>query len=706
MRTRMLGLLGMALLVGRVTLGSPVISYQGVVTVHGAAYTGTGYFKFALVDGQGVQFWSHDGSPPGAPPAGWVALPVNRGLFQVFLGDTNVPGMTVAIPAPSLHVPPIRLRTWFSTNASSAQLLSPDVVLKVPDWSLLDTGAMLVVDEGGRGDVSGLAAAMRVVADSPWIHTVWVAPGFYELSEPVVMPSNRWVVIRGFDEGSVTIRRAAGPALILRSGRISNLRIEGAPAATDSGGGTNVSVELADCVFAGAGGFTAMVLGETGTVVSASRVRWESGVGDALRVGGGAVLLARESRMEVSGGGGAALRLTGSAVVRLSGSTMQGNSGRAVCVENAAMSGGLEVVNSELRGGVTKSNSLCNTVLRLCTISAAATNGPAVLVGGAPTWNETRLEECVVESIGVPAVSLFAPPHLQARFVVSDSRIRGAQLGAGAAVMEAANANAVWALQVEVQGSEIAETTDAVDVRGVRLSGAELRCVGSVIRGSIGIEASIGSEVALRGVSVDGGSRGLWLRLGAKGSAMHSEMIAGSEESDGVGLLAEAGTEMVLIGSWTEGQGPGASAVGIRCVAEGTSGPTVYVAGGGAMGGRRAVLVEGGVLAAMNATLVTMNGLPVEVRRTAAEPNTQFHACQLMRLSPASTPALLLAGNPAPVPTVVNCYLSAPGAGASIALESALGGQVRLLNSVLSTNMGAGVTIAPATSLGYGNYVP
>ena len=47
--------------------GAPqVVSYQGQVNVNGAAFTGTGYFEFAVVDAAGTtSYWSNDGTSTG-----------------------------------------------------------------------------------------------------------------------------------------------------------------------------------------------------------------------------------------------------------------------------------------------------------------------------------------------------------------------------------------------------------------------------------------------------------------------------------------------------------------------------------------------------------------------------------------------------------------------------------------------------------------
>jgi len=73
-----------------------VVSYQGRVQVSGAPFSGTGYFKFAVVNQAGnTTYWSNDGtSSGGGEPTAAVPFPVSNGLFTVLLGDTSLEGMT------------------------------------------------------------------------------------------------------------------------------------------------------------------------------------------------------------------------------------------------------------------------------------------------------------------------------------------------------------------------------------------------------------------------------------------------------------------------------------------------------------------------------------------------------------------------------------------------------------------------------------
>jgi formylglycine-generating enzyme required for sulfatase activity len=105
-----------------------IISHQGKVTVNGTNYTGSGLFRFALVDAGGTTtYWSQDGSSTGgAEPASAVTLPATRGVFSVNLGDTTVANMTQAIPASVFTNSAVYLRVWFNDGPDGSQLLSPD----------------------------------------------------------------------------------------------------------------------------------------------------------------------------------------------------------------------------------------------------------------------------------------------------------------------------------------------------------------------------------------------------------------------------------------------------------------------------------------------------------------------------------------------------------------------------------------------------
>jgi len=95
--------------------GAPeLVSYQGNIWDGDNPFTGTGHFKFAVMDAAGTTLrWSNDG---GNPPTVSVPLDVNNGLFSVNLGDTALPGMSDPLSAAVFDNPNTRLRVWFSPD--------------------------------------------------------------------------------------------------------------------------------------------------------------------------------------------------------------------------------------------------------------------------------------------------------------------------------------------------------------------------------------------------------------------------------------------------------------------------------------------------------------------------------------------------------------------------------------------------------------
>jgi hypothetical protein len=109
-------------------------SYQGLLKLNNTAYSGTAYFKFALVDPTGTtNFWANDVSP--AEPGTSISLPVSAGLFTVNLGDTNVPNMAQLDPSFIFRDLPVFLKIWVSTNNTDFQLLSPIVRLTASPYA-------------------------------------------------------------------------------------------------------------------------------------------------------------------------------------------------------------------------------------------------------------------------------------------------------------------------------------------------------------------------------------------------------------------------------------------------------------------------------------------------------------------------------------------------------------------------------------------
>jgi hypothetical protein len=104
-----------------------LLNFQGRIVAGNVVFDGTGQFKFALVNDNGVViYWmnsadaDHNGEPDDA-----VALPVSRGLYSVLLGDTNVVNMA-ALPVELFSTDDLRLRVWFNDDVHGFEALSPD----------------------------------------------------------------------------------------------------------------------------------------------------------------------------------------------------------------------------------------------------------------------------------------------------------------------------------------------------------------------------------------------------------------------------------------------------------------------------------------------------------------------------------------------------------------------------------------------------
>ena len=107
-----------------------MINYQGKIDNQGTPFTGTGYFKFSFVDdpvNPSVNYWVNDGSTPvaGEEPTDYVITSMNFGFFSMQLGDASLTNMT-NIPAGTFDQSAVYLRTWFSTDGSTFEQLSPD----------------------------------------------------------------------------------------------------------------------------------------------------------------------------------------------------------------------------------------------------------------------------------------------------------------------------------------------------------------------------------------------------------------------------------------------------------------------------------------------------------------------------------------------------------------------------------------------------
>lgn len=107
------------------------INHQGLVTVNGTRFNGTGHFRFAIFDPDtGVNYWTNDNTSVPGPgiPTSAVNITVTDGVYSVLLGDTSLSNMT-PIQLPTLGAPGAenaRLRIWFDDGVNGNQQLTPD----------------------------------------------------------------------------------------------------------------------------------------------------------------------------------------------------------------------------------------------------------------------------------------------------------------------------------------------------------------------------------------------------------------------------------------------------------------------------------------------------------------------------------------------------------------------------------------------------
>ena len=153
---------------GSLIAGAPtVVNYTGKITVNGAPHDKDGYFKFAVVNAVGnTSYWSNDGSSTiGDEPASAVVLPVNKGLFNVLLGETSLPGMTQPLSAVVFSGTQRYLRVWFSSDGASYQQLDPDQRFAAVPYALQ---AQQAVDadtvDGQHASQFGLPAGAMVLS--------------------------------------------------------------------------------------------------------------------------------------------------------------------------------------------------------------------------------------------------------------------------------------------------------------------------------------------------------------------------------------------------------------------------------------------------------------------------------------------------------------------------------------------------------------
>ena len=152
-----------------------LISYQGRVAVAGANYSGSGLFKFALVNGPSgtTTYWSNDGtSVAGGQPTNAVTLTVSNGLYSLLLGDTTLTNMT-AVPNSVFSNSDVRLRIWFNDGTNGWQQFTPDQRIASVAYAVMaggvTTGAITssMIASGAVGNTQLAANAVQASNISP-----------------------------------------------------------------------------------------------------------------------------------------------------------------------------------------------------------------------------------------------------------------------------------------------------------------------------------------------------------------------------------------------------------------------------------------------------------------------------------------------------------------------------------------------------------
>jgi hypothetical protein len=134
-----------------------MMSYQGRITLPtGQPFSGTGQFRFAIIDRDSRPLWSNDGSAPEPPnpPKAAVLLPVHSGLFHVLLGDTSLLNMTELVPDvfgdPNLWLANYGDQTVSVLRASDGALVKTLTGFGFPAGSALDGAFMWVTNSSAN----------------------------------------------------------------------------------------------------------------------------------------------------------------------------------------------------------------------------------------------------------------------------------------------------------------------------------------------------------------------------------------------------------------------------------------------------------------------------------------------------------------------------------------------------------------------------
>jgi hypothetical protein len=123
----------------------PLVSYQGALLKNGGTFNGDAEFKFAILCGGAIVWNSDSGSPQNGDPTASMTIPVDRGVFNVMLGDLGL-GMPSVTSALFDGCTTPLLRVWVDTGDGFEQLM-PDQAFGSSAFSLVSD----LSNSGGSG---------------------------------------------------------------------------------------------------------------------------------------------------------------------------------------------------------------------------------------------------------------------------------------------------------------------------------------------------------------------------------------------------------------------------------------------------------------------------------------------------------------------------------------------------------------------------
>ena len=150
------------------------MNYAGLVSVGGAPYQGLGLFKFAFAEANGTVLWTNDGTGgDGSEPIGAVSAPVNKGRYNLVLGDTGLLNMR-ALPSSVFTRNDVKLKVWFSDGVNGFEAISPDQIVGSVAYSMVagwSTNSLTSRELSRPPEVLGVAPSG--LADAPYVRSLY-----------------------------------------------------------------------------------------------------------------------------------------------------------------------------------------------------------------------------------------------------------------------------------------------------------------------------------------------------------------------------------------------------------------------------------------------------------------------------------------------------------------------------------------------------